>query len=324
MKRELWATYSVKDHFDPRILATDVLLFDRLVFPVPQQPDRLETEGAYSPQTDMLWKIDAEEWARWEELGWRPEAQQRVLEILKPVLRRVPWRDDNIKSQYRLEAARLAAQGVGDWAFAATRSTIAQGLPAYVGGVEAMGPSFPTFEQFDKAADSQLGASARVQGKMLATVLATEFFVPDPESPGDPLELLKETVDFVVGDAEFRASRQAFNEWQNGFLKQGSTDAESIQRAVADMRGLLEDARMAAKRLTIRKVVRNVFRLAPSGLGIAASVIGANPMFAIGGAFLSVGAITVDEKLFKSAESGQPAPTVFVKSARRHFGWPEK
>ena len=38
MSHELWATYSVKDHCTPRALAADIMLFDRLVFPVPQTP----------------------------------------------------------------------------------------------------------------------------------------------------------------------------------------------------------------------------------------------------------------------------------------------
>jgi hypothetical protein len=33
MSEEVWATYSVKDHFNPRALAADIMLFDRLVFP---------------------------------------------------------------------------------------------------------------------------------------------------------------------------------------------------------------------------------------------------------------------------------------------------
>jgi len=42
---------------------------------------------------------------------------------------------------------------------------------------------------------------------------------------------------------------------------------------------------------------------------------------AVGGAFLSLGGIAVDEWLFKSAEQGQPAPTAFVQHTKRHFGW---
>jgi hypothetical protein len=36
MSQELWETYSVKDHRQPRLLAADIMLFDRLVFPVPE------------------------------------------------------------------------------------------------------------------------------------------------------------------------------------------------------------------------------------------------------------------------------------------------
>ncbi len=323
MQRELWATYSVNDHLNPRALAADVMLFDRLVFPVPQHPDGFETGARPGPEAPLRWRADPAEWARWQDKGWQPEAQQRLLDLLKPVVRKVAWQGHgDIEDRYRVEAARLVAQGAGDWAFAATRSVVAQGLPAHVEGVAAVGPSFRSIEAFDRVASPQVGAASALPGKVLTDVLATEFLLPDPDDPRDAFTLLGETVDFVTGDADFRASRDAFNQWQHRFIQDGKTDAESIAAAIAEMRDLVADTQRNARRLTIRKVTRNIFRLAPSGLGIAAGIIGANPMFAIGGAFLSVGAITVDEKLFKSAEKGAPAATAFVQSARRHFGWP--
>ena len=41
---------------------------------------------------------------------------------------------------------------------------------------------------------------------------------------------------------------------------------------------------------------------------------------AAGGAFLSAGAIAVEEWLFLSVEQGQPSPVAFVNDANRHFG----
>ena len=35
MARERWGSFSVRDHLNTRALATDVLLYDRLIFPVP-------------------------------------------------------------------------------------------------------------------------------------------------------------------------------------------------------------------------------------------------------------------------------------------------
>jgi len=37
--------------------------------------------------------------------------------------------------------------------------------------------------------------------------------------------------------------------------------------------------------------------------------------------FLPLGAIAVDEKVFKSAEQWQSPTAAFVHDARRHFGW---
>ncbi len=90
MSHELWATYSVNDHLTPRRLAADIMLFDRLVFPVPETakiPGRPDQPGP------VEWTIDPAEWKRWEEAkpSWKPAAQQELLKLLAPVVRKVPW-----------------------------------------------------------------------------------------------------------------------------------------------------------------------------------------------------------------------------------------
>jgi hypothetical protein len=182
---------------------------------------------------------------------------------------------------------------------------------------------YRTFNEFVHARGyHKMGMTEPLPGQVLANVLASEFFVPDlsDEKLSDE-KLLTETVKFVVEDAEFRKRRTAFIDWQQQFLRNGATDRETIGRAVKEMRELLEAANSAANRLTIRKVARYLFRLAPSALGMAAALAGGGPMFAAGGVFLSVGAIVVDEKVFKSAEQGQSPATAFVHDARRHFEW---
>ena len=62
--KELWATYSVKDHLEPRALAADIMLFDRLVFPVPEKPHLPNSAPAHMPGP-VEWRADATEWARW-------------------------------------------------------------------------------------------------------------------------------------------------------------------------------------------------------------------------------------------------------------------
>ena len=63
---EVWATYSVKDHCEPRAFIADVMLYDRLVLPVPSNE---EVEGK-------------PEWVRWEEADWQPYQQQKLIKML--------------------------------------------------------------------------------------------------------------------------------------------------------------------------------------------------------------------------------------------------
>lgn len=324
MGRELWATYSVRDHLRPRDLAVDVMLFDRLVFPVPAVGSFAENSGPPTENGPVDWKPNPTEWARWEKNEWDPAAQSKLLDLLAPVIRRVSWNSEGkMEGEYRAEAARLAAQGVPDYAFAATRTLLTRDLPAYVDGVAALGPVYRTFEEFEREGGQQkTGARQVLPGQLLANVLAAEFLVPDvSDKKLSDEKLLTETVEFVTEDAEFRKRRTAFIDWQQDFIRNGVTDRESIDRAVKEMRELLDAANAAAKKLTIRKVARNLFRLAPSALGVAGTLLGGGPMFAVGGVFLSVGAIAVDEKVFKSAEQWQSPTTAFMHDARRHFGW---
>ena len=60
MGREVWGTYSVRDHLREHPWAADVLLYDRLVVPVPPEPG--------DPR-------DPAEWARWQDNGWQPGRQ---------------------------------------------------------------------------------------------------------------------------------------------------------------------------------------------------------------------------------------------------------
>ena len=54
MSREVWSTYSVKDHLYPRNFPADVMMFDRLVFPVPEVGSFPAGE-VYETSTPMEW-----------------------------------------------------------------------------------------------------------------------------------------------------------------------------------------------------------------------------------------------------------------------------
>src|SRR5271166_1108642 len=57
MGKQVWGTFSVKDHCDLRAFVAEVMLYDRLVIPVPP---------------------NATERARWEDLGWDPARLEKA------------------------------------------------------------------------------------------------------------------------------------------------------------------------------------------------------------------------------------------------------
>ena len=72
MAEQLWGTYSVADHKQPYAFIADLILYDRLVVPVPPSNDPAE-------------------WKRWEDAKWRPERQQLLLKELGDYVKRVQW-----------------------------------------------------------------------------------------------------------------------------------------------------------------------------------------------------------------------------------------
>jgi hypothetical protein len=301
------------------------MLFDRLVFPVPQTPRFPENSGPPDKIGPIEWIDDPDEWRRWDEAipSWNPARQKELLQLLAPVIRKIPWK--NREEEYRLEAAKLAAEGVPDYAFVATRTTLTRDLPAYVTGVAAIGPAYRTMDAIEcELKITVTGQRPRLPGSALANVLAWKFFAPDPhETKLSDESLLERTVKFVTENDDFRQHRTAFVEWQQKFLQNEVTDRESIGYAIDEMRDLLEKAKKTTARLSLRTAVRYAFRIAPAAVGLGVALAGApgGLAAAAGGVFLSVGGIAVDEKLFKNADKGNPPPTAFVYDARRHFGW---
>ena len=89
MPRRLWGCYSVRDHKEPRAFVADLLLYDRLVVPVPAEKDL----------------------GQWTDRGWEPKRQGRLLEAADPFIERVVW-DDDLREQFsdRFSAAVAAAE----------------------------------------------------------------------------------------------------------------------------------------------------------------------------------------------------------------------
>jgi hypothetical protein len=301
-----------------------MMLFDRLVFPVPDSP-----QGALESPGRTEWVKDPVEWARWKEAGWKPRRQARVLEILDPVVRRLPW-DRGRRDEWKAESATLATQEMYDYSFVATRNVLTRDLPHHVRGVAAMGPAYRSYRDFRREFPALVGdprtrgtrAAPRLPAGVLTAVLGWAFLTPvDDDVPVE--DLLRETVAFVTGSSDFKRRRAAFNEWQQKFVRDGFTDGEAIAAAVEDMADLLEDLRKAAKKHPVRTVVQYCFRLAPALLsaGAAAVHFPSEMAVALGEGFVSVGELALEGWFARETAKPWLAPAAFVHDARRHFGW---
>src|SRR5215831_10707881 len=89
MTGERWGAFSVIDHIDAGALAADVLLYDRLVLPTPEDP------------------ADEE---RWKANNWQPDLQKQRIDVLGDIADPVQW-DEDRRLTYQREMDRLRAEG---------------------------------------------------------------------------------------------------------------------------------------------------------------------------------------------------------------------
>jgi hypothetical protein len=77
---QIWATYSVKDHLQPKAFIADVMLYDRLFIPVPAK-DHLERGKDWNVerQAELLnilgERAEAVVWDQYWRGKWRPQLE---------------------------------------------------------------------------------------------------------------------------------------------------------------------------------------------------------------------------------------------------------
>jgi hypothetical protein len=74
MSREVWGTYSVKDHLNANAFLADLMLYDRLVLPIPEE------------------QLDEKAKAAWQK--WNAPLQKAFVDVLERYdrVRTIPWR----------------------------------------------------------------------------------------------------------------------------------------------------------------------------------------------------------------------------------------
>lgn len=289
MAFERWGSLSVDDHVDTDALATNVLLYDRLVIPV---------------LTDQA---DRDEHAYWLSQGWDPDLQAKRLEQLEDLAIPRPWDEDRRKRfsdrLNELTAEQGDAEGMHD-PMHVTRMILAQETvvdrPPGVSGVTvvaaynstaALNRDFPVVDVKD-----HLGAQAYLLSRRLA--------VPDLPST----VILREAIK-LSRDADFAAKRADLFDWQELAVARKWTPEETVER-ISDM-----TERYNAKVKEAVGTVRWKFALTLFGIGLGFATGG--PVGAGAAAALSlVQFIKLDRKPVIEAGSAQPAAMFHDMEAR--------
>jgi hypothetical protein len=294
MAKQVWGTFSVKDHLNPGAFVTEVMLYDRLVLPVP--PD------------------DGER-ARWEKNGWDPARLDVLLGILGERVVRVKW-DDRRRAAWRsrFEAGGVVAQETPDYAFATSRTELTEGLPPHVTGVQAV-PSYSSLEE----AQTELGLRSSGQEALLpggaaVSILAHEFLAPD--DPADRNDNCLRIAVEIASTPPYRRKRAEFWRWLREFFDDGNMcHPSAIRDAVEDMEALLEEQREIVRKTGVKTVAKYAFAIG----GSAASLAAAGPTaLAFAGCFVSFGGFLADRLI---TEPEKPRQVALLHDVRKHFGW---
>ncbi len=297
MGKQVWGTFSVKDHCDHNAFVAEVMLYDRLVIPVP--PDDIERE-------------------RWIATGWQPERLERLLKVLGDRAYPVAW--DDVRQQRwksRYEAGTDMAQETGDWAFEATRTELTERLPRNVTGIQAV-TNYTSVQELEKNLGLKLNPKEEVPlyGGTAIAILGHELLVPD-----DPRwtheDLLSEAVE-LSSERTSRRKRAAFWRWQREFFDdKGITDQAAILEAIEEMQDLLEEEKAIVRRKWKRTGTQFAFLVGSVTLGLLGGPLTA---VGVGGAFVSIGQFAAD-KLLAEPDNDIQKPVSLLRDIRKHFGW---
>jgi hypothetical protein len=301
MGREIWGTYSVKDHAQPGAFLADLMFYDRLVLPVPE-------EGAE---------------AEWDKRKWAPKLQADLIKELSKHnrVRTVPWKIgtwDNERDQFEeqltnrsdLDAA-VAREAARD-AFLFTRTRLVADLPSNIRGVTVV-PTFANSGQLSKAIGLRAAPSGELHGTAQGTAAAAmslRFLVPEHEGTTTPATLQK--VLERTGGREAKRARDAFWSWQRDFFGDDViTDQATLDDATEEMADLVADLERAISWKRASTVAGYLFLAGTVTLGMIAS--GLAPV-ALVGATLAVGQFTFDRLAAQRVVSRTPDAALFTSA----------
>jgi hypothetical protein len=226
--RELWGTFSVRDHLDERPFVADLMLYDRLIVPVPADPKERE---------------------RWErpDLAWDPGWQSKVLDTVhrlekksnQQLIIRVPW-NEHRRQVFKDTLTRARAAGMEVDGYQWTAGQLLS--DDQVKRAASAGPTKPRVvaayvsrEAFEKElvveeVTTDDAAANPPDAQQLAMAVGRRFLVPDAGgAPSEERDLeLVERAARLVTKASFRDKRAAYNDWVERAVRERLTTKEAL------------------------------------------------------------------------------------------------
>jgi hypothetical protein len=322
---EIWGALSVADHLGPKALVAEVLLFDRLVVPVPPPGD------------------DEQE-ADWKARDWDPDRLGRFLGILGDsggsgdLAVPAPWTAAKRELFRALSGDTDLAAGLGDErgeVLAALRYDVQQLEPdaemmtrmiltreydhmekEYMATlprtwVESVVPAYQSFEAAHRELSLQV-LDREHPVAPTAEVVGWELFVPDDEDGSD--ERILEAAAKLGRSDDYRLERETFREWWRKELEKGMPADEALRELTERADRLNEITRAkSVKTTTLRSFA--VF-------GATAGIAGAwFPPVAIAGGVIALVSVGAEWVLREKEQPAALAPAAMFHSARRQLGW---
>ncbi len=287
MTRERWGTFSVIDHKDSSAFIPEVLLYDRLVIPVP---------------------CDDQDRQRWAKEGWDPDLLDQRLETLGDIAVKSMW-DEAQQATFhqrmeqlnkvRFDSKNILQESKEVLPYQMTRMILAEQKPVKLPeGVSRVTVVSAYQSASDFEADFILKDEPDDQAH-LGLLLGQEIAVP--ASDDDPGKALKCAIE-LAKSGDFKKKRGALYKWQEDVIQSGIEPENAIQ----EMNELISNYNDCVKKAVKKVYYRYAFTLAGIGLSLAGGLL--NPLV-LTGAFLSIVQFaTFDKKpIVNAAESGPAA-----------------
>jgi hypothetical protein len=324
MPVQVWGTFSVTDHLAERPFVADVLLYDRLVVPVPTGEDR----------------------ERWEQQGREPQKLETLLGILGGDLARaVPWGgvhraafEERWRASREAESEqRFAMANAVQFDDGIIRAALEHGVPEnpmhvtrlilFGEGSKQMDreffaehpdvavesvAAFPEYVRFDRQDETAPGARPAPAPATPSAILGWEFLVPKDDRRSDE-DLLANAADLARTES-FRRTRAEFHEARRALFAQGGVP----QTLQSDLERRLDSYRDECAKAQTRTGARYAFWVASTVTAAGALVF---PPLAIAGVIAGGAGFLVDQLLPAGEHDAYSRPAALVHDARRHFGW---